>query len=57
MTQIRDSNGQIMFGGRELFEGEESVLQPIGSLARAIDRMSFKDFAWFMILLAKRDGK
>ena len=33
----------------------ESVINPIGSLARSIDRMSFQDFAWLMIGLAKKE--
>ena len=35
-------------------ERGESVINPIGPLARAIDRMSFQDFAWLMIGLAKK---
>jgi hypothetical protein len=36
-------------------ERGESVINPIGSLARAIDRMSFQDFAWLMIGLANKE--
>lgn len=32
----------------------ESVIKPIGPLAGIIDRMSFQDFAWLMIGLAKK---
>jgi hypothetical protein len=34
---------------------EESIIQSIGPIARAIDRMSLQDMAWLMILLAKRE--
>lgn len=48
-------NDKYLIGGRELFEGEESVLRPIGELTRAIEAMSFHDFIVLMVELSKRN--
>lgn len=54
---IRHNDGTIAFGGRDLMEGEESVLPPIGPLAQAIESMDFMSFARLMIALGKLEQK